>query len=84
MDALIKHYSDHVTSKTYENPLLFWKCHEKQFPGLAKLAKKFLGVPASSAAVERMFNISFRFHEVFLRFIMRFKRVDLWRLKKLG
>jgi hypothetical protein len=32
MDALIKHYSDHVTSKTYENPLLFWKCHKKQFP----------------------------------------------------
>ena len=58
MDALIKHYSDHVTAKTYENPLLFWKCHEKQFPELAKLAKKFLGVPASSAAVERMFNIS--------------------------
>jgi len=38
--------------------LLFWKKYEYLFPALAPLAKKFLGVPASSASVERMFNIS--------------------------
>ena len=57
-DVLIKQYSDQVTLNRYEDCLLFWKCHESQFSLLAKLAKKFLGVPASSAAVERMFKIS--------------------------
>ena len=57
-DIMIKQYVDQVSNKSYEDPLAFWKCHEKQFPELSVLAKKFLGVPASSAAVERMFNIS--------------------------
>jgi hypothetical protein len=35
------------------NPLLYWKENEKQFPILAKLATKYLSVPASSAPVER-------------------------------
>ena len=39
--------------KFYPDPLLlFWKCHESQFPNLEKLAKKYLAVPASSPAVE--------------------------------
>ena len=57
-DILIKQYVDQVNNKTFEDPLVFWKCHAIQFPELSILAKKFLGVPASSAAVERMFNIS--------------------------
>jgi hypothetical protein len=40
------------------DPLCFWKQYEAVFPTLAKLAKKYLSVPASSAAVERMFSIS--------------------------
>jgi hypothetical protein len=39
-------------------PLLFWKLNEKRFKELSKLAKKYFGVPASSAAVERMFSIA--------------------------
>jgi hypothetical protein len=31
---------------------------EYKFPELARLAKKFFGVPASDAEVERMFNLS--------------------------
>ncbi len=31
---------------------------EYKFPELARLAKKFFGVPASDAEVKRMFNIS--------------------------
>ena len=37
--------------------LVFWKKYESVFPILAKLAKKYLSVQASSAAVERMFSI---------------------------
>ena len=39
-------------------PLMFWKANETKFRPLAEIAKKYLGVPASSAAVERMFSIS--------------------------
>ena len=39
-------------------PLKFWKENEARFPVLAEIARKYLGVPASSAAVERMFSIS--------------------------
>ncbi|OWA54943.1 hypothetical protein BV898_19330 [Hypsibius exemplaris] len=33
-----------------------WKENEKQFPGLAKLAKKYLATPAGSVASEHKFN----------------------------
>ena len=36
----------------------FWRAHENIFPALALLAKKYLSVQASSAAVERMFSIA--------------------------
>ena len=38
--------------------MIFWKAHEGKFKALAKIAKQFLEIPASSAAVERMFSIS--------------------------
>ena len=38
--------------------LNFWRTHENVFPSLALLAKKYLSVQASSAAVERMFSIA--------------------------
>ena len=42
------------------DPLSFWnwKCHAEQYPSLAKLAPKFLCIPASSAPVERLFSTS--------------------------
>ena len=39
-------------------PLSFWENHEKTFPILAKLCKKYLSLPASSGAVERLFSIA--------------------------
>jgi hypothetical protein len=39
-------------------PLLFWKLYENKFQLLSALAKKYLGIPASSASVERIFSIS--------------------------
>jgi len=38
--------------------LNFWRNHELIFPSLALLAKKYLSVQASSAAVERMFSLA--------------------------
>ena len=57
-DEEIDKYATLIASANYKDPLLFWKKYEYLFPTLAPLAKKFLGVPASSASVERMFNIS--------------------------
>ena len=38
------------------DPLLWWPRHEKLLPSLSRMARQFLGVPASSAAVERLFS----------------------------
>jgi hypothetical protein len=59
-DVLIKQYVDCVSNQNFDDPLLFWNNNEYKFPELARLAKKFLGVPASEAEVERIFNISGR------------------------
>ena len=45
-----------IEGKSYPDPLLFWKCQESQFAQIAKLAKKYLAVPASSPAVEWVFS----------------------------
>ncbi|CAG7726229.1 unnamed protein product [Allacma fusca] len=42
----------------HSNPLLFWKNNEQKFPILSNLAKIFLGFPASSGSVERLFSIA--------------------------
>ena len=41
----------------HKDPLLFWQVSESTFPNLASLACKYLPIPASSAAVERLFSI---------------------------
>jgi hypothetical protein len=58
LDKTINDYITLISNHKYKCPLSFWKSNEIAFPLLAPLAKKFLGVPASSASVERMFNIS--------------------------
>jgi len=58
MDASIDKYINLISASYYNETLLFWKVHEPSMPLLAPSAKKFFGIPASSAAVERMFNIS--------------------------
>jgi hypothetical protein len=42
----------------YTNPLQCWKENADRFPILAKLAKLYLNVPATSAPVERLFSIA--------------------------
>ena len=39
-----------------EDPLPWWKSQASRFPILSSLARKFLAIPAASAAVERMFS----------------------------
>jgi hypothetical protein len=38
------------------DPLKFWKANEYALPKLAKLAKKYLCIPATSASSERAFS----------------------------
>ncbi len=39
-----------------EDPLVWWRQHEQQYPRVAKLAKKYLAIPCSSAPSERVFS----------------------------
>ena len=43
-------------SKHCNDPLLWWKKHAITFPTLARLAQKFMGIEASSAASEYIFS----------------------------
>lgn len=41
-----------------KNPLDYWRNNSGKFPVLARMAREFLGFPASSGGVERLFSIS--------------------------
>ena len=42
------------------NPLDLWDQEETNYPSLSKLAVSALGIPASSAVVERLFTLELR------------------------
>lgn len=54
----ITDYMRFVSTIEVQCPLMFWKVNCIHWPNLAKIAKKVLGVPATSASVERMFSIA--------------------------
>ena len=60
LDTQIKEYFLLIETQEFKDTLLFWKLYHKShsFVNLAKLAQKVLGVPATSADVERMFSLS--------------------------
>ena len=55
---MIESYIKTARSNSTMSTLAFWKQQQVVFPSLDTLAMKYLGVQASSAAVERMFSIS--------------------------
>jgi hypothetical protein len=44
------------TFEDFNNPLEWWKGNEKQYPLLARVARKVLAIPATSASSERVFS----------------------------
>ena len=54
----IDEYIRTIKSSSCECGLKFWKSNQFKLPNLANIAMKYLGIPASSAAVERMFSIA--------------------------
>jgi hypothetical protein len=58
IEQYMNSYCPDITTQKDINPLDWWKSHEHQFPVLAKLAKRYLCIPASSAASETVFNRS--------------------------
>ena len=43
---------------TRANPLAWWRKHESLYPNLARLARRYLCIPATSASVERLFSVA--------------------------
>ena len=54
----VAQYLDEPVEDQKENPLNFWKTNTERLPNLSILACTYLGVPASSAPVERLFSIA--------------------------
>ena len=52
----ISMYLEQPCEESASDPLLWWKTHETTFPHLAKLARRYLCVPATSVPSERMFS----------------------------
>ena len=49
-------YEQEAPIKAEENPLAWWEINSGRFPNIAKMAKKYLGVPGTSVRSERVFS----------------------------
>ena len=45
------------------DPLEWWKANQTQFPTLFPMAKSFLGCPATTAELERVFSKAGKLHD---------------------
>jgi hypothetical protein len=54
----IDEYIRTIKSASFDCALNFWKSNQFKLPNLANLAMKYVRIPASYAAVERMFSIA--------------------------
>lgn len=59
-DRLKEEMTDYELLKVEKDAdiLTWWKVHESNFPLLAKLARKYLAVPATSTESERLFSLA--------------------------
>ena len=55
-----KYYADEEDVDIDSNPLQWWKLNEYKYPHVAKLAKRYLCIPATSAPSERVFSAASR------------------------
>lgn len=56
----LEDFKNYPAAGRSEDPLVWWSTHESQFPTLARLAIKFLAIPATSAPSERIFSVAQR------------------------
>jgi hypothetical protein len=49
-------YSAAPTADADVDVLEWWKCHTRKYPWLARIARDYLGIPATSAPAERVFS----------------------------
>lgn len=52
----VDNYLNGTPSPSYVDPLVWWKGNEPSYPHLAKLAKRYLAVPATSTKSERTYS----------------------------
>ncbi|XP_058874176.1 E3 SUMO-protein ligase ZBED1-like isoform X1 [Acipenser ruthenus] len=52
----LNHYLLSPLADSESDPLIWWKAQQTNFPRLCKLAQKYLCIPATSAACERVFS----------------------------
>ena len=57
VEAEIQDYLTNPCIPEDSDSLQYWSIHKESHPTLSKLAIKYLGIPSSSAAVERLFSI---------------------------
>jgi len=55
-DSEVERYKNTRTIGSSENPLKWWRENAPLYPRVASLAKKYLGIPATSAPSERAFS----------------------------
>jgi hAT family C-terminal dimerisation region len=49
-------YAQGAVAHVSSDPLLWWKTHAAEFPGLARMSLDMLAIPATTANVERDFS----------------------------
>ena len=52
----MRHYLQEKNIPHHDDPLAWWKERAAQYPHLQQLAKKYLCIPATSVAAERLFS----------------------------